>query len=62
MNKLTISWILKVDIGISKGSTSDSVTADSNGEDWTSGRELFEELSFSDIGMKISNVEGCHRI
>lgn len=54
--------MLEVNVGISEGSTSDHVPADSNGEDRPGGAELLVQHGLGDILVQVAHVEGGHRV
>jgi len=54
---LGIFNVVKVDVGVSKGSPGYSVPANSNRSNWASAAEELKELSFSDVWKKITDIE-----
>lgn len=59
---VTIGWLLKVNVGISEGSTSDHVPADPDGEDGPGGAELLVQHGLGDILVQVAHVQGGHRV
>jgi hypothetical protein len=55
---LSIDGGVVVDIGISEGSTSDSITANTNRSNRSDLGEKLEEHGFSDGGVELADVEG----
>lgn len=59
---LSVCWLLKVDVGITKGTTGDHVAAHSDRQNGTSRRELLEQHCLGDIGVQIANVKRRHLV
>lgn len=57
---LTISRLLEIDIGISKGTTSNNIATNADGQNWSSRREFLEQNCFSDIRVQIAYIEWRH--
>lgn len=55
--RLTVSWLLKVDVGVAQRATGNDVATDADGQDGSDGRELLEEHRLGDVAVQVSDVE-----
>lgn len=60
--KPTVSRLLEIDIGISKGSAGDHVSAYSDGQNGPSRAEFLVEHGLGNVWMQVSHIEWSHRV
>jgi len=61
-SSLSISGLLEVYVGVAKGSSSNHIPADPDGQDGASGGELLEEHGLSDLRGEITDIEAGHGV
>ena len=62
MIKLTVSWLLEVNICVAERTSCDHVTTNTDWQHRPGWRELLEQHGFSYIRMKIPDIQRCHGI